>query len=541
MKKSSILLISLIISYFTGNAQGNKTAWDNTADKKWPVGFIQTDIKSSADSSIQKAVFYKTNQAKPQPLIVSLHTWSGNYAQEDPLTKEILLRDWNYIHPDFRGANKTPQACGSELVITDIEDAIQFAIKNGNVDKDEVHLIGVSGGGYATLLAFMKLDYPVKSFNAWASISSLEDWYWECKGRGLKYAHDIELVTSEGKGFDVMDARKRSPLSMKFQPMKRKGSSLRIYAGIHDGYTESVPITQSINFFNKLLPEMNPENGDKRVDDPTIISLLSRQNSLFADSGQVLGGRKIHLIRELPNLSLTIFEGGHEMIVPQALALLQTSDEKQPRLKILTIGDSNGAVEYGWPQQLRKLLPFSTIVNKSISGNTIGFDNLDQSKLNTLKNIDRYLEEACQELGGSGIFDYILINLGTNDTKRIFIGRQREVAQNMTTLVQMITKYMSDHHKTLPSICILTPSPMDEHKVNKEKYGGGDERIQKNNLQFKKVALKTRVDFLDTYTTLKQGFNEKTEDGVHLVEKSQFQMSCEIMNYLTKKAIRNIW
>ena len=68
------------------------------------------------------------------------------------------------------------------------------------MDKDQVHIIGVSGGGYATLLAFMKLDYPVRSFNAWASISSLEDWYWECKGRGLKYAHDIELVTIGRKG-----------------------------------------------------------------------------------------------------------------------------------------------------------------------------------------------------------------------------------------------------------------------------------------------------------------------------------------------------
>jgi len=138
MNKFSILLITLIISHFLSDAQVDKTAWDNTADKKWPVGFKQTEIKSSADSSAQKAIFYKTGQSKPQPLIVSLHTWSGNFTQEDPLTKEILLRDWNYIHPDFRGANNTPQSCGSELVIQDIEDAIQFAIKNGNVDKDQL-------------------------------------------------------------------------------------------------------------------------------------------------------------------------------------------------------------------------------------------------------------------------------------------------------------------------------------------------------------------------------------------------------------------
>ncbi|MFA5326348.1 MAG: hypothetical protein WC384_01025 [Prolixibacteraceae bacterium] len=55
------------------------------------------------------AVFYKTSQTAPQPLVVSLHTWSGDYTQEDPLAKEILLRDWNYIHPDFRGVNNKQQ------------------------------------------------------------------------------------------------------------------------------------------------------------------------------------------------------------------------------------------------------------------------------------------------------------------------------------------------------------------------------------------------------------------------------------------------
>ena len=72
----------------------------------------------------------------------------------------------------------------------------------------------------------MKLDYPVKSFNAWASISNLENWYWECKGRGLKYATHLEQVTTNGNGFDAVEARKRSPLFLPFQPEKRKGSTL---------------------------------------------------------------------------------------------------------------------------------------------------------------------------------------------------------------------------------------------------------------------------------------------------------------------------
>jgi dipeptidyl aminopeptidase/acylaminoacyl peptidase len=41
--------------------------------------------------------------------------------------------------------------------VSNIEDAIQFSILNGNVDENDVHIIGGSGGGYATLLLFMRL------------------------------------------------------------------------------------------------------------------------------------------------------------------------------------------------------------------------------------------------------------------------------------------------------------------------------------------------------------------------------------------------
>ena len=362
MKRYLIFFVFMNTSlfFFSGlSAQDVKLSWDNTISKSWPEGFAKTEIKSSADGSMQNAVFYKTLQTTPQPLIVSLHTWSGDYTQEDPLAKEVLLRDWNYIHPNFRGVNNNPEACGSDLVIPDIEDAIQYAIEHGNVDKSQVHIIGVSGGGYATLLAFMKINYPVRSFSAWASISNLEDWYWECKGRNLKYAKNLEMVTTNGNGFNAAEARKRSPLFMKFQPEKRKGSFLNIYAGIHDGYTGSVPISQSVNMFNKLLLEMYPERTIELISDSLQLSLIRKQINPDLDTTLVMGGRKIHLIRELPNLSLILFEGTHEMIVPQALALIQKGETRSAKkLHILTIGDSNGTFDYSWPQQLKTLLHF---------------------------------------------------------------------------------------------------------------------------------------------------------------------------------------
>jgi lysophospholipase L1-like esterase len=537
MVRFLILLEILFITFSSTISAQKKQPGDNT-NKIWPAGFETVEIKSSSDGAIQKAWFYKSSAEHPQPLIVSLHTWSGDYNQEDPLVKEILLRDWNYIHPDFRGVNNNPKACGSDLVISDIEDAIHYAIKRGNVDSTNVHIIGVSGGGYASLLAFMKLKYPVKSFNAWASISSLADWYMECKSRGLKYATDLELVTTKGNGFDKEEALRRSPVFMEYNSKLRKGSSLFIYTGINDGYTGSVPISQSINMYNRLLTDMYPKRGNESVPDSIKNSLLARRISPDTDNNIILGGRKIHLLRRLPNLSLTVFDGTHEMIVPQALALIPTNDkpdEKYRSLNILTIGDSNGAGPDGWPEQLKKLEPYSTVVNRSVSGNTIGFDNLGQSSLNTLKNIERYLEEAYKQIGSGHEFDFILMNLGTNDTKVIFKDQQKEVAANLALLIQKIKEYIKRENRKLPQIIIITPSPMDEEKIAKEKYGGGDERIRKNNILFKQVAVKNHVGFIDTYPVLKKDFSLKTTDGVHLIPKAQFQMATMIADFLNKK------
>lgn len=205
------------------------------------------------------------------------------------------------------------------------------------------------------------------------------------------------------------------------------------------------------------------------------------------------------------------------------------SGQVHPELKILTIGDSNGAAAEGWPEQLKKLFPSALIINKSISGNTIGFDNLQRESLNTVKNISSYLDEAYHQ---TGELDFILICVGTNDTKRIFVDQQKEVPENLSNIFTQIKLYISEKNKKLPHVCYITPPPMDETKIDKEKYGGGDERIEKNNKEFRKVAGKHKVDFLDTYKNLKKGFNYKTTDGVHLNAEAQMETASIIADYI---------
>ena len=504
--------------------------WDDTQNRNWGEAFHHIRIPSSADSNFQDAWFYRSSKKTAQPLIISLHTWSGNYDQEDPLSKEILLRDWNYIHPDFRGVNNTPEACGSPLVISDLQDAIRYAVKNANVDTANIHIIGVSGGGYAALLAYMLLDYPVKSFNAWAPISDLQNWYWESKGRHNKYAGDIEKAASVNGILNLDELKKRSPVFSPVPFEKRKNAVLHIYEGVHDGYTGSVPISHALLFYNKIVTPLYP---GAVIPDSMIASLITKQCNPAADSLEQIGGRMIQLRKSTPIADITIFEGTHEMLVPQALSLIPvTHSIDTSALTILTLGDSNGAFETGWPQQLKKLLPFAHIINKSISGNTIGFDNLGREELNTIKNIDRYLDETYKEIRKQEKLDYIFINLGTNDAKQLFKDRQKEVADNMEQLLDHIAAWMSSHGQVLPGICLVTPSPMDDKKIDTLKYGGGNERIRQNIKKFRRIAHRYRAGFLNTYTRLNNNFSEKTTDGVHLNGKTQFELASMILDYI---------
>ncbi len=302
---------------------------------------------------------------------------------------------------------------------------------------------------------------------------------------------------------------------------------------------DQFPLLIPFFFTTRLRKTLYPHDKNAVIPDSVWMSILIKQCNPSADSTQRIGGRMIQLQKQFPKLSLTLFEGTHEMLVPPALALLPIKEIKNlSHLNVITIGDSNGAFKFGWPHQLMKLLPYSNVINHSIAGNTIGFDNLGRKDLNTLRNIDDYLEDACEKLGKNQHPDYLFIDLGTNDTKQIFKDRQSEVAANYNNLLDKIQHWFQSHHIKQPKICVITPSPMDEQMIDTVKYGGGDERIRVNNVAFKKVAEEHHVDFLDTYDQLKNNFSGKTIDGVHLKPKFQFEMASLIVSYINKNSTR---
>lgn len=531
----SILLIAFIGFNFI-NAQLKMNSWDNTSDKFWPEGFEEIEIISSKDKIIQKAVVYKSTKKLAQPLILSLHTWSGNYLQEDPLAQEVRLRNWNYIHPDFRGPNDKYDACGSESVISDIEDVINYAKTNLNIDTNNIHIIGVSGGAYTSLMVYMLSKVKVKSINAWVPISDLESWYWESIGRKSKYAEDIRKIASKDGFLDIQELKSRSPLHLTFKRNIKELPVLNLYAGIHDGYTGSVPISHSLLFYNKIVTDLFSAKNEYLFSESEQQNLIIKRINPKADTTIKLSGRVIHSKKQIDKISLTIFEGSHEMLVDPALSLLPINEEKcLESLNILTIGDSNGEFSFGWPAQLKKLMPFSMIINQSIAGNTIGFDNNENPDLNTLKNIDKYLEKSISALEGHQNLDFILIGLGTNDSKYIFKDNQDSINRNLVELIKKIQSFFKNNHRETPEILIISPPPIDESINKMDKYSGSEKRIEILREYFKKIALENKIEYIDCFQSLNYNFNELTLDGIHLNENGQFIIAKKIIEHLISK------
>ena len=277
----------------------------------WNDQFKLVKIVSTNDKSIQNAYFLSSLEKKP--LLVSLHNWSGDFTQKDPLAKLALQHNWNYIHPDFRGANNNEESCLSDLVISDVDDAIQYAIDNSNVDIKNIFIVGASGGGYVTLGTYLRTRHKIKRFISWVPISDLNAWYYQSLAIGnKKYAKDILSCTDSNLNLiNERELKRRSPLYWKV-PSNISGG-IDIYAGINDGHSGggAVPISHSILFFNHLLSAWGL-NGSY-ITSKTISKLLTRAY-VNSPSDKKIQKRTIIYQNKTELATLTIFDGGHEIL-----------------------------------------------------------------------------------------------------------------------------------------------------------------------------------------------------------------------------------
>lgn len=276
--------------------------------------FYEVQIASTKDQAPQKSLVWFPKETGPRPLLVFLHSWSSDLTQNNnrwlDLAKE---RNWVFLHPDFRGKNNRPEACGSELARQDVLDAMQWVMQQTPIDRSRVYLAGTSGGGHMTML--MAAWHPDKfsACSSWVGISDLAQWHAQTSkaaGQG-RYAKDIEVIVGGAPGAnEKIDAqlKDRSPV---FHLARAKDLPLDINTGVHDGHTGSVPVSQSFWAYNALANA----RGDQPITDE-VIAKWSAQGADRAALPAVTEDKSYDraiLFRATTGPSrLTVFEGTHE-------------------------------------------------------------------------------------------------------------------------------------------------------------------------------------------------------------------------------------
>ncbi|MGK0237458.1 MAG: dienelactone hydrolase [Candidatus Pelagisphaera sp.] len=285
----------------------------------WGQSATEVLYLSDADDSVQPARFYAPDSDEVIPMIVALHSWSNDYSQtlHADIEAWCIEQGWAFLHPNFRGRNKTPEATGSELVVQDIVSAVDYAKRVARIDESAIYLVGTSGGGFASLLMASRHPKIWAGVSAWVPIFDLEAWYHETKKADLRYAGEIEAscggVPGESTQVDI-EYKKRSP---KAYMKKAKGVNLHINAGLRDGHDGSVPISHSLNAFNAVALRKDRisaeeirffvENAEVPVNLKTPLSDPSY-------------GDKPPLFRRTSGkATVTIFDGDHELVSSAAI------------------------------------------------------------------------------------------------------------------------------------------------------------------------------------------------------------------------------
>lgn len=313
----------LRLSVLAAIAGANTTA----AEPELPP-LIEASVKSTLDGERQQILYWAPNSAskKKTPLLVFLHSWSGNYKQNNSKwQKEAVKRGWIFLHPDFRGPNNSPKACGSKFARQDILDAMAFADSRFQIDSWRIYLAGTSGGGHMAMLMAGHHPDRFSAVSAWVGISDLTEWhrFHTRDGKPGRYAQMIRNSLGGPPGEDKKrdaDYRDRSPV---FHLQNVGDLPVDLFAGVLDGKTGSVPIMHSLRAFNVIAAahktsliseeEISQLWESKKLDHP--LTSDKKSDPEFT--------RQVHLRRHSDKARVTIFQGGHEGLPEPACRWLE--------------------------------------------------------------------------------------------------------------------------------------------------------------------------------------------------------------------------
>lgn len=298
-------------------------------------------IPSTRDGEKQPALLYvppragAASQAPPVPLLVFLHSWSARYNESESVKDalaECRRRGWVFLSPNFRGPNDRPEACGSELAMQDVLDAVAFARGQARIDRHRIWILGGSGGGHMALMMSSRAPRLWAAVSVWVPISDLAAWHTFSKSAGSRYHAMLEKCCGgpPGEPAAAREYRARSPL---FRLGRARGLRIAIDAGIRDGHEGSVPISHSLLAFNALAKANGAEAcmlSPAEIEEFTRHARVPRQLKIEVED-EPERKRTVLFRRTAGPVRLTIFDGGHAIDVHTgmnwlaATALTETS------------------------------------------------------------------------------------------------------------------------------------------------------------------------------------------------------------------------
>ncbi|RUR51314.1 alpha/beta hydrolase family protein [Vreelandella populi] len=314
----------LLVSDFPGTSRDADLAvW-----QEYIPDIQDIEITSSADEASQPALYYDSGSDEEKPLLIVLHSWSTHYLQniDIPLGEFAVANDWVFIHPDFRGENDgRPESTASDLVISDMEDALEYAHDNANIDESRIYLLGYSGGAMNALHFASRHPEVFAGVAAWVPVYDLETWYQWNAERGEEYAEEIASACG-GEPTEGSEAREECIQRSASAHLPDVAGEVRVLLahGINDN---TVPPEQALHAFNDLAAEKDRISQD-------LIDQLEENREVPEE----LAERSTHAERNFKDFDdadaavllylqsgpaeLVLFDGEHEMLYRPGLEWL---------------------------------------------------------------------------------------------------------------------------------------------------------------------------------------------------------------------------
>jgi len=301
----------------------------------WPDGVQKVLYRSDADNTDQPALWYTPATAEAVPLLVCLHTWSSDYLTAEPFYADWCIdKGWAMVRPNFRGANRSPAACGSELAVKDVLAAVAWAKAQRKIDDDRVYLMGGSGGGHMSLLMAGRSPQIWAGVSAWCPISDLARWHADSRRLGSKYWQMMEKSCGGAPGSSPEVDRQyaaRSPLT---HLAAARGTNLQIGTGIEDGHKGSVPIGHTLRAFNAVADDAD------RISEADIAAMEAKPSMpkplLQKIDDRTYGDHRPLFRKVSGNVVVTIFQGGHNILPDAGLAWLEKQRRGKPAVTAAT-------------------------------------------------------------------------------------------------------------------------------------------------------------------------------------------------------------